>query len=128
MNYIDLYKRHGMDYSEQNLDKYLNGLKKILFRDIIDIVKKTSGSCFSETKKNELNEITVLIYESQDVWKRIAGYKYNYFFIREEKNYCYSMVLNRRIYEGTLDELKSIVSSLRTVVAEFTFYLKWGWE
>lgn len=125
MNIVSLYKEKGIDYTLDVLEEYTKQLKKVLFTDI----KNTPRSNISEVKQEGLNRIIVLIYESENIWKTTIGFKYSYFFIREEMGLdFFSMVYEQNIIEGTLEELKDKVSSKRNIVSEFDFYLKWDWS
>ena len=128
MNIIRLYKEQGIDYSEQDLETYIKELKNTIIEDIKSTFKFAKNSKISTEYDSNLNEIIVLIFENQNIWKKAIGLKYGYFFIREEKDYCYSMVYNKKIFEGTLEELKGFFKSKKNVVGEFKFYLKWDWE
>lgn len=128
MNIIDLYNEQGFDVSEIKADIYIKKLKKTLIEDLKSIFEYTENSHISEKPEPNLNEIVVLVYENQNIWKKKAGLKYGYFFIREEKGLFYSMAFNGKIYEGSLEELKTIISERKKIVGEFNFFLKWNWE
>lgn len=128
MNIIDLYNEQGFDFSEKRLDVYIKKLKTTLLEDLKSIFKFAENSKVSEEIEPDLNEIVVLIYENQNIWKREAGLKYGYFFLREEKGLFYSMAYNGKIYEGSLEKLKEIISERKNIVGEFNFFLKWSWE
>lgn len=125
MNLIDLFKEKGMNYTETDAKEYAKQLKEVLIKDI----KNTPRSSVSAIKKEGLDKIIVLIYESENIWKKILGYKYSYFFIREETGLdFFSMVYNKKIIEGSLDELLSIISNKKNIVERFEIYSKWEWS
>ena len=128
MNIIRLYKEQGMDLTEKIVDIFIKNLKNTLFEDIKSLFKFAANSKFTEIYDSTLNEVVVLVYENQSIWKKSVGIKYGYFFIREEKGLFYSMAFNGKIYEGSLEELKTIISERKKIVGEFNFFLKWNWE
>lgn len=125
MNIINAYKRKGINYAETDVDKYTAQLKKVLLEDI----RSTPMSHVSETKKDGLDRIVVLIYEAQGIWRKTAGFKYCYFFIREETGLgFFSAVYDQEIIEGSLDELVAMISEKKKVVSRFEIYSRWEWS
>lgn len=126
MSLSEKFKTFGIDYAEQDLETFIKMLKHGLKIDL----EKSPKACVKYEKDDDLSEIIVLVYEAESFLARTAGYKYRYFFIREEKGLgFYSAVAgNWNFIEGTKEELVKIVFKEKKVAAQFSFYLKWEWE
>lgn len=128
---INVYKQKGVNYAETDVEKFTAQLKKVLIEDIRSTpdTESTLESNVSETKKDDMDRVVVLIYESESVWKKILGLKYSYFFIREETGLgFFSMAYNQEIIEGSLEELVEMIAKKKKVVSQFEVYVKWSWS
>ncbi len=120
---------HSADY-EKNV--------KINFRETDS--KKFADSLIDATKKDfaywkykvadiavdkDYSEVVVYVYETNSFFCSELGYKYRYFFIRQEPFLkFYSMLYNETIYEGFKEELVSILEKEHKLLATASFYWK----
>lgn len=122
----DKFKKLKIDFAEQDLDCFIRMIKHGLKIDL----SKSPKATFSFDKNNKLSEIIVLIYKSKSSIANSVGFKYRYFFIREEKllNFYSTVVDNWCFLEGSKEKLIDLFSQEKTILSQFSFYLSWEWE
>lgn len=126
MSLYSEFKMLGIDYTEKDLNCFINMIKHGLKLDL----EKSPKAILRYEKDENLNEIIILIFEAESFIAKAVGYKYRYFFIREEKGLgIYSTVVgNWNFIEGSKKELIDYISAEKKIVAQFSFYLSWEWE
>lgn len=120
---------HSVDYEKNVKINFRETDGKEFANSLIDATKKDFAywkyKVADTAVDKEYAEVVVYVYETNSFFASELGYKYRYFFIRQEPflNF-YSMLYDEIIYEGFKEELVSILEKKHKLLATSSFYWK----
>ena len=120
--YSYTYEKHDkINYRDESAQAFADSLVGAVKKDLSYWKYKVSDN----NADGNYWEITVYIYESNSFFLSELGYRYRYFFIRQEPFLkFYSMLYDGKIYEGHKEELASILKTKRNIIASASIFWK----
>lgn len=110
-----------INYRETDSQKFANDLINAVKEDLSYWKYKVADTIVDD----EYSEIAVYVYETNSFFSVSLGYRYRYFFIRQEPFLkFYSMLYDGKIYEGFKDELLAVLKLDRNLLTTASFYWK----